>query len=332
MKKSILLLLLLLIPFSLYSEEFPFIGKLNADRVNLRSGPDINTPVIRTLEVGKLFIVKGKTANWFCVNIPDDIPLYIYKKLTDIQENVAKTKKDNINVRTGPSTRSPVVGNAKKGDTFQIISIGEEWLKVKPTDAFSGYIFGDYITYEMDIETYRKQMQIKKEAQALLEQTEKIYDKESKKDIQQMNIEDLVDRYKNLLSDKYPDGVWKQKARKRLFELKLKSARKEYIEAKTKLEEKILELSGTKKEKIPPPIATGVIDDLGMIFRRPGTHKLIDEKGQIQYFLKSNNLNLNRYTHIPVALWGEIKEAQGWKTQVIVVENIRALKELQKNK
>jgi uncharacterized protein YgiM (DUF1202 family) len=329
MRKTFLLCLFLSLCSPIYSREFPFIGRLNTDRVNLRIGPDINTPVIRTLEQGTILFVTGKVTEWFSVRLPEDVPLYIYRRLVSIQNGIARVDRDNINIRTGPGTNFLIIGRAKKTDTFSIIKIEDEWVRVKPSDELIGWIFGEFVKYEMEVEEHLKKIKLEQEVKDLFKQAEEMFNTTFKEgyDLKQIDVETIKNRYQPILSDKYPDGIWKQNARQRILELKLKLARKQYLEAKRKFEEKTRKLSGQRE--IPPPIATGIIDDLGMIFRRPGTHKLINEEGRLQYFLRSQKLNLNEYIYIPVAIWGNIESVQGWRTQVITVEKIKPLKEIQ---
>lgn len=67
---------------------------------------------------------------------------------------------------------------------------------------------------------------------------------------------------------------------------------------------------------------TGIVEDMGKIFNRPGTHKLVQE-GKVTYYLRSDKVNLNRYTYRQVNIVGEVKEtADEFRYPLIDVEEI----------
>ena len=80
-------------------------------------------------------------------------------------------------------------------------------------------------------------------------------------------------------------------------------------------------LINNSKGKVEKIEVCGTIDDLGKIFNRQGTHKLILNK-EILYYLKSEKIDLNLYPCQTVCVRGRIIEAEGAQYQVINVEEI----------
>jgi SH3-like domain-containing protein len=74
----------------------------------------------------------------------------------------------------------------------------------------------------------------------------------------------------------------------------------------------------TPKKKIE---ITGIIDDLGKIINRQGTHKLSNNK-KILYYLKSDAIDLNHYVYQKVRLKGQLEKIKSSPYPVINVEHI----------
>ena len=67
----------------------------------------------------------------------------------------------------------------------------------------------------------------------------------------------------------------------------------------------------------------GIIDELGKIFKRRGTHKLLDAKNKkVLYYLKSTKIDLNDYVYDKVQIKGQLLNTKGSTYPVIVVEQI----------
>jgi hypothetical protein len=97
----------------------------------------------------------------------------------------------------------------------------------------------------------------------------------------------------------------------------------------------------SEKKFIPPPLrpsaslspraqarqgrikTMGVIDDLGKIFNRQGTHKLIKDK-KILYYLKSDGIDLGDYIYQKVCVIGCLTKPKNSPYPVINVEQIEA--------
>ena len=75
----------------------------------------------------------------------------------------------------------------------------------------------------------------------------------------------------------------------------------------------------TSKEKIE---ASGTIDDLGNIINQEARHKLIGDK-EVLYYLKSDEVDLNRYVYQKVYVKGTLQELANSAYAVIKVEEIR---------
>jgi len=110
-----------------------------------------------------------------------------------------------------------------------------------------------------------------------------------------------------------------------------KIAEEHIAQIKSSLPQEDAEKTGEKaaaKNLTPPadqaPIASGKVMDVGRMFKRKGTHKLIDKDKKAIYFLTSENLNLNEYVYRQVEIWGTISSPDE-KIPTIVVDFIKKL-------
>jgi len=53
-----------------------------------------------------------------------------------------------------------------------------------------------------------------------------------------------------------------------------------------------------------PPLAKGILEEVGRLFFKPGSHKIVEE-GQTVCYLKSKTLKLDDYLDTEVRIWGE---------------------------
>lgn len=64
--------------------EFIVGGVVQADKLNVRSGPSLNHSVVGILTNGQVLTVRGKIADWVRISPPSDCTAWISRKFTDI--------------------------------------------------------------------------------------------------------------------------------------------------------------------------------------------------------------------------------------------------------
>lgn len=144
----------MIIRFLLFSLLFLFTAHMavaetlsvNADNVNLRSGPGTTYAV--TWEYGKGFplnIVKRK-GEWVKVSDFEKDTGWIHSSLLannpHVIVKVNKNSKKNINIRSGPSTKNSIVGKAFYGVVFERLGEKSGWINVRHESGLEGWIKG----------------------------------------------------------------------------------------------------------------------------------------------------------------------------------------------
>jgi SH3-like domain-containing protein len=99
------------------------------DGINVRSGPGTDSDILFELPMGYPLEVIGREGQW--VNVSDyegDKGYIIDSLLSKTPYVIVKVKE--CNVRSGPSTNDPVVGNVAKDVIFQKLEEKGDWVKI----------------------------------------------------------------------------------------------------------------------------------------------------------------------------------------------------------
>lgn len=116
---------------------------IKGDNVNLRSGPSLQSSVIRQLNRGESYEVLSEQDGWLALGGNEWIyydPSYIQYK-----HYVATITGDNVNLRDAPSLNGNVIRQLHRGETYRVWCKQDGWLGL----GGNGWIYYDssYIQY-----------------------------------------------------------------------------------------------------------------------------------------------------------------------------------------
>lgn len=103
---------------------------VDADMINLRSGPGSKYKVLWELGRGYPLKVIGSKGSWYRVIDFENDKGWVYKKLVGRTPHLV-VKKRAINLRSGPSTRYKIVRQAKRGVVLRTLESKTGWVKVR---------------------------------------------------------------------------------------------------------------------------------------------------------------------------------------------------------
>lgn len=125
------------------SAEAAQVATVNADKLNLRSGPGTHTAAVGQVNKGDKLPVIAKSGDWYRVQIGGKTA-WVAAWLVGIQEvaspsrgtaassgKVAVVTADSLNIRSGPGTQHGIAGKAKKGDRLAVVTQSGDWIKVQ---------------------------------------------------------------------------------------------------------------------------------------------------------------------------------------------------------
>ncbi len=103
---------------------------VDADMINLRSGPGSKYKVLWELGRGYPLKVIGSKGSWYRVIDFENDKGWVYKKLVGRTPHLV-VKKRAINLRSGPSTKYKIVRQAKRGVVLRTLESKTGWVKVR---------------------------------------------------------------------------------------------------------------------------------------------------------------------------------------------------------
>jgi SH3-like domain-containing protein len=220
----------------------------------------------------------------------------------------ATVLKDKVNIRAGQGVNFEILGQLDKNK--QVVVVGQQygWYKIKlPKNALS-FVYGDYVDRKRSSVKVNR-LRIRAGAGLNFNVLGTLKKGET--------VEVLEERGNWLRIAPPPNCLgWIKGEYLRLSKKGLMPIRTQTTLPKKKIAPTRPLITSTKKIEI-----SGIIDELGKIINRQGTHKLNNNK-KILYYLKSDVIDLNHYVYQKVRLKGQIEETKNSPYPVINVEHI----------
>ncbi|MBN1809068.1 MAG: SH3 domain-containing protein [Planctomycetes bacterium] len=131
-------------------------GKVNAARVNIRSGPGTEYSIIVTVDKDTELEVFAYRTDWYQVGLPAGAGCWVYKNYVkvDLPEGEIDPAKAPVGVITGSNVRlravpdmmmSNVLGELSKGQSVTITGKRGDWYRVRPPEGTSGWMSAEYV-------------------------------------------------------------------------------------------------------------------------------------------------------------------------------------------
>jgi hypothetical protein len=189
----------------------PFTGKVKRKKVRLRSNADLESRVVKELNLGELLIVNGKKGDFYSVEPPAGTKAYVFRSF--VLDGVVEGNR--VNVRLEPSLDAPVIGHLNNGDHIKgaISSLNNKWYEISPPSGTRFYVAKEFIE---SIGGPQLKVQLDKRrnaAEQLLDAAQLLTQAEMKKIYPQMDIDQIKHKYQSVMNDftDFPDLVDKAK-------------------------------------------------------------------------------------------------------------------------
>ncbi|KPK33562.1 MAG: hypothetical protein AMS24_00795 [Chlamydiae bacterium SM23_39] len=239
---SILFLLISNFIFS-QNNEYPFTGKVNANKVRIRTEPNLESAIIEELSKNELLLVENIKNDFYVIRPPQNSKLYISKNY--VKDNIVIA--DNVNVRLKPSLESTIVGTINKNQKVEgsVSTVSNQWLEITPPETINFYISKDYVTKIGDESSYFILIKRKEEVNQLLNSAFFLTQMECKKPFNDMKPEKAISQFEAIIKgySDFSDHV--KQAKEGLALLK-----DTYLQKKIAYLESKMTLSSNEKDKI----------------------------------------------------------------------------------
>ena len=142
--------------------EEPLKGIVTASSLRIRSGPSASTETIGYLPNGAEVSIIGRQTGWYRIELAENTYGYVsadYIEIIDSEQEPEITRTaystgNNVRVRSEPSTSSAILSNLNRGDSFTVMGeIENGWYRVTLSDGASGYVYGDYVSFQKPVTT-----------------------------------------------------------------------------------------------------------------------------------------------------------------------------------
>ena len=115
-----------------------------APLANIRSGPDTKYDILWKVEkFYPIFVIK-ESGSWYNFRDFEDDKGWVHKSLVGKVPAVI-TKKDQCNIRSGPSTKEKILFSVEKGIPFKILKRKGSWLHIEHADGDQGWIHNSLV-------------------------------------------------------------------------------------------------------------------------------------------------------------------------------------------
>lgn len=134
-------------------------GTVNADILNVRSGPSTSYSVVDKTYYGQTVNIIEKQGEWYQIKTPNNQIAYVHSDYINIKEEPVTTSPstttqtetaivnvDVLNLRATPSLSGNILGKLKAYEKITVLSTEGEWSQVKTSSNVTGYVYNSYIT------------------------------------------------------------------------------------------------------------------------------------------------------------------------------------------
>lgn len=250
---------------NLFAEELsftPFTGKVIADKVRMRTSPDLDSYILNQINKDTLLLIVGEKNDFYAVKPSADTKMYVFRSY--VIDNVVEA--NQVNVRLKPDLSSPVLGQVKNKQKVDgvVYQKDNKWLEINPPEGVCFYVAKDYITKAGDSTYYGLMQERKEEVAKILNSAFFLTQAECKKPFDEMEPKKAISQFEAVISgySDFPEYVQQAKEGLALLQDNYLQKKIAYLESKANIapEEKeeifkeVASLKSSQAQKKSPPL------------------------------------------------------------------------------
>jgi uncharacterized protein YgiM (DUF1202 family) len=338
-----------------FAQATPYVAAVSRETVNVRAQASGNHLVVGRLVRGDQVVVTRIVRDWAKVRLPGQFRIWISAKYVKQNGTTGTVTATRLNLRPSPGLEGTPVGQAQRGDRVRIYGAKNGFFEIAPTSAASGWVFkstlkfvkpgkdakikGDDLGRDKKVAKNTERKPVAQPIKASTDWVAKAWDAFTATQKGAVGTRDFTSTRSFLNRAKTEGGspqqivaLERRLAAAEAADTKTKEIEEEYLNEilRQKAEYEALEkkfriaVENMGKVKAPKPYtATGTLKAMGMVWNRPGTHQMVDAKGN-RFFLKSVSVNLYkaRWYGKKCGVRGQIVDLPGWGKVIEVHELI----------
>ncbi|MFH1504724.1 MAG: SH3 domain-containing protein, partial [Candidatus Omnitrophota bacterium] len=147
MKRALILLLLsasiCAYPLTVFSSlEYTVIR----DKINARVDSTVTSEALGFLAIGDKVEVIKESFGWYKIKLPQKFSCYVAEEFTQkIENNKIRIIASNVNLRSGPSLESCIIGRAPKEAEFPSVKSNGHWIKIEGYPYAQGWVHKKFL-------------------------------------------------------------------------------------------------------------------------------------------------------------------------------------------
>lgn len=300
----------------------PKKGTVNIKTLNVRGGPSTKYKIVGQLKQNDEVIVHAKQKDWYKISTPEGATCWIFGKFLDEK---GMCTGDAVRLRTGPGTKTSVVGKVNKGEQLQVVKTKGEWTQVVMPQKTTVWVSAKYIALK-DIKPVTKkptQFELDAKTYQALEREYNVATKENSLPNRKIKLMQVKPKLQNLANSTKTeqikhscnnlvasiDGILGVIAEyeKKQKEIQMAKAERDRIENEAKKDIQNLQDKYDKLKNPTPPTydAVGQVASVGRFIGRPAKHKLV-KGGEIICFLTSEEIDIDSFWNQHVGVKGKV--------------------------
>jgi uncharacterized protein YgiM (DUF1202 family) len=331
---------------------FPYSGHINADAVNVRSGPGLYYYPLTVLNKNVSVVVEGESGGWLAVRPPEGTYGLMHKGDLTAAPAAKTATVSAPSARVYASSDSAkrqwcVLATLKQGDTVQVLGTAEgDMVKVVPPEGSRVYVAAQYVEAgagQAGPSAIAQLTELPKPDPMIEEfkKAEAALDAEQRKPLGERDYKAAAAKFQEIAA-KTDKPYLRSAADERLAVIKaLEEQQDDYVKVesiRTRLEKRLADLKAEgaakaaedEREKTaarPEFVATGMVKPLEMMENvdYPIKFKLVDQGDHPLVVLKSTTYDLNKYVGKVVGVRGPKTYLKDWKIYLVTVDDLEVL-------
>jgi uncharacterized protein YgiM (DUF1202 family) len=213
----------------------PFTGKVLANKVRVRTQPDLDSHIFRQVDKNELLLVVGEDSDFYAVQPPKNTKAYIFRSY--ILDHVIEANR--VNVRLEPHADGPIIGQMQAGDKVvgQPCALNHKWFEISPPSSTRFYVSKEFIVNAGGPDYMATMEKRKKQVGDLLNTAFLSAEAECKKSYEDMSPQPIIEQFQTVVKNysEFTEPV--QQAKEALALLKDTYLHKKiaYLESKAQL-------------------------------------------------------------------------------------------------
>ncbi len=130
-------------------EQFPFVGVITGNSVNVRAGQSTNFDSVLQMDKGEKLVVLERVFSWYKIRLPQKAQCYISAEFVRTQRGeIGEVTGRRVNLRARPDLTSSQMGQLRKGQLVRKVAEKDGWWQIEPMEGIYGWITADFVEYE----------------------------------------------------------------------------------------------------------------------------------------------------------------------------------------